>query len=190
MKQSDLSTRYVLFVVDHVGVNAWDVLSAAVPPKVALAAIKREVDAGNLDYGVWLGRPFLTPQGRATLAELSRPRERQSPDRHTADPGYENATSLTDAPCNVAGCDHTRPGECEVVRCGTCGEPYDGTEPPARHIARAHLGILARERFGGRHGGIVRSDVTADNPGSFGSGCMFSNVARVFVLPDRTEEPK
>lgn len=31
-------------------------------------------------------------------------------------------------------------------------------------------------------GGIVHSDVTADSPGPFGNGCMFSDVARVFVI--------
>lgn len=84
--------------------------------------------------------------------------------------------------CNVAGCDHTRPEECEIVRCAECGEPYDGTESPVRHIARAHLDILARQRFGSRYGGIVRSDVTADNPGFLGRSCMYADDARVFVI--------
>lgn len=70
MKRSDLTTRIILHVVATAGMNAWEVLSADRPAKVVLAAIQREYDAGNLECGVSETRPWLTPKGRAKLAEI------------------------------------------------------------------------------------------------------------------------
>lgn len=67
MKRSDLTTGLVLDAVARAGVRAWEDLIDAYPPKLVLAAFEREVDAGNLDYGVALHRPFLTNKGRARL---------------------------------------------------------------------------------------------------------------------------
>jgi hypothetical protein len=58
----------ILEAVATYGVHAWEVLAETCPPKLVLAAFQREVDAGRLDYGVALRRPFLTPEGKAYLA--------------------------------------------------------------------------------------------------------------------------
>lgn len=68
MKRADLTTPMILAAVHAHGVDAWEVLTADYPPKLILAALQREVDAGRLDYGVALHRPFLTDKGRAALA--------------------------------------------------------------------------------------------------------------------------
>lgn len=72
MKRSDLTTWMILATVDVAGVHAWEILINDFPPKLVLAAFEREVDADRLDFGVALRRPFLTPKGRATLAEHPR----------------------------------------------------------------------------------------------------------------------
>lgn len=68
MKRSDLSSRLILSAVEAHGVNAWEILAGRYPPKIVLAAMQREVDAGNLDYGVALHRPWLTDKGRTEMA--------------------------------------------------------------------------------------------------------------------------
>lgn len=65
LKRSDLTTEEVLRTVCVHGTSAWTMLRRRYPPKIVLAAYQREVDAGRLDYGVSLVRPWLTPKGVA-----------------------------------------------------------------------------------------------------------------------------
>lgn len=82
-KRSDVPTREVLEAVDE----CRDMLAIAVDlglprspyppdilcplfgchPKVAWAAVEREVDRGRLEYGTTIARPWLTDEGRAWL---------------------------------------------------------------------------------------------------------------------------
>lgn len=65
MKRSDLTQLLVLAAIEKNGFDAWEVLTATFPPKVVLAAIMREVEAGNLTYGATARRPWLTDKGSA-----------------------------------------------------------------------------------------------------------------------------
>jgi hypothetical protein len=73
MKRADLTTRMVLAAVEAHGVWAWETLVREYPPKLVLAAYQREVDAGRLNYGVALHRPFLDDKGKAFLASEDSP---------------------------------------------------------------------------------------------------------------------
>lgn len=62
MKRSDLTTAEVLATVESAGFKAYEILAERYPGKIVLAAFEREVNAGRLDYGVSLARPWLREQ--------------------------------------------------------------------------------------------------------------------------------
>jgi hypothetical protein len=72
-KRSDLSSRLLLSTFDYWGTSAWYRLTERFPPKLALAAIERDVSRGLLDYGVSPRMAFLTDAGRALLGETVGP---------------------------------------------------------------------------------------------------------------------
>lgn len=59
MKRSDLTSAEVLETVTRAGFQAYERLAESYPSKVVLAAFEREVNAGRLDYGVSLARPWV-----------------------------------------------------------------------------------------------------------------------------------
>lgn len=62
MKRSDLDTATVLAAVaDGEGYTS---LCERFPHKIVLAAFEREIQRGNLEYGVSVQTAWLTPQGR------------------------------------------------------------------------------------------------------------------------------
>jgi hypothetical protein len=67
MKRSDLDSQLILGAVAYWGVHAWERPVEKYPPKLVLAAIEREVNAGRLNYGVAMRRPFLTDQGQEAI---------------------------------------------------------------------------------------------------------------------------
>jgi hypothetical protein len=68
VKRSDLPTGVVLrTVAAHATCEAFDVLADRFPPKVVLAAFRRDTDAGLLEYGTAEEHPWLTPEGEARL---------------------------------------------------------------------------------------------------------------------------
>ncbi|GHE32379.1 hypothetical protein GCM10017673_39130 [Streptosporangium violaceochromogenes] len=67
MKRSDLNTPTVLAAIQEHGFAALAELAERFPRKVVLAAYAREERAGNLEYGVSAGSPWLTSKGEATL---------------------------------------------------------------------------------------------------------------------------
>lgn len=130
MKRADLDTATVLRTLARYTLDAYDVLAQRFPRKIVLAAFEREVDRGLIEYGTWLGRPWLTPEGRQWLAE------------------------------NV--------GTMDVSGWRPAGYVDDQPGPPFAH------------------GGIVRGPGAKDDdrvPIPL-TGCMFADVARVFVIPD------
>lgn len=64
VKRSDLTTEMILRAIDRHGLRAWEALVEDYPAKVVRAALYRENDAGNLDYGVCVERSWVTHQGR------------------------------------------------------------------------------------------------------------------------------
>lgn len=74
MKRSDISTLTVLSMVNEIDVcglqrNAFYHLceNTGAPPKVVLAALNRDADAGYLEYGLWVKAPWLTEKGKEYL---------------------------------------------------------------------------------------------------------------------------
>lgn len=71
MKRSDLTTDVVLAAIREHGMKAWDVLTETYPPKVVLAAFRRDTDHRILECGVAEERPWIIGEepGRIPLME-------------------------------------------------------------------------------------------------------------------------
>ena len=59
MKRSDLTTEVVLTAIREHGMKAWDILTETYPPKVVLAAFRRDTDRRLLECGVAEERPWI-----------------------------------------------------------------------------------------------------------------------------------
>lgn len=70
-KRSDVSTLLLCRAIRGYGVHALDILAATqgIPPKVLLAAVYRDSDAGYVTWGVSAWRPFLDRRGTQLLEE-------------------------------------------------------------------------------------------------------------------------
>lgn len=75
VKRSDVPDALVLAVIQaiatglHRGKNPYEILVArGIPPKVVLRKLEHMADRDLIDYGTWIGHPFLTDLGLATLA--------------------------------------------------------------------------------------------------------------------------
>lgn len=62
VKRSDLTTDEVMNAIRQHNRQAWERLTDIYPEKVVLAAFEREVDAGRLEYGVSLKRPWIVEE--------------------------------------------------------------------------------------------------------------------------------
>lgn len=71
MKRADLDTETVLRAVYRHRFQAYEHLCERYPKKVVLAAFEREVDRGNLEYGVSITRPWVTPHGKYLIQDPS-----------------------------------------------------------------------------------------------------------------------
>lgn len=67
-KRADLTTDAVLATVRRHGSHAFEVLAAAYPSKLVVAALQRDTNAGYLECGVSTVRPWLSPQGDQRLS--------------------------------------------------------------------------------------------------------------------------
>lgn len=72
MKRSDLTTAQVLEAVHTHGFSAFEHLAETYPEKIVQAAFERDVRSGLLEYGVSLGRPWLSPTGKRQLEDAGR----------------------------------------------------------------------------------------------------------------------
>lgn len=70
MKRSDIPTTTVLFWVQEMREDAFDVLCSFAPKKVVYRAFERDERSGYLESGVSGALPWITPKGKQLLAEV------------------------------------------------------------------------------------------------------------------------
>ena len=80
-RRADVSTEMIFAAIEEHGLSAFGFLTKTYPPKVVLAALRRDIDRGWLEYGVSEVHCWITPDGLARLAELRPPAAAPAPEQ-------------------------------------------------------------------------------------------------------------